>query len=112
VTRALRVLRRIRGAARAHRAPFARVALRALRLTRRGWHMGDLALLGLLDPRGGPARERWAVRRGELEELQERLNPAAAVDLIQDKLAFARTCHERGLPTPPALAVLTRDPDP
>lgn len=112
MSRALRVLRRIRGAARAHRAPSAWVALRALRLTRRGWHMGDLALLGLLDPRCGPARERWAVRRRDIEVLLERLNPAGALELVQDKLVFADACRERGLPTPPALAVLARGPDP
>jgi hypothetical protein len=70
VTRALRVLRRVRGAARAHGAPAPLVALRALRLARRGWYMEDLALLGLLDPVGGPARERWAVRRRDIEGLQ------------------------------------------
>jgi hypothetical protein len=111
VSRALRVLRRIRGAARAHGAFTPLVALRAVRLVRRGWYMGDLALLGLLDPRSGPARERWAVRRRDIEELLERLNPSGAVDLVQDKLAFATACGERGLPTPPVLAALARSPD-
>ena len=80
-------------------------------MTRRGWHMGDLALLGLLDPRQGPARERWAVRRGEFERLQEVLNPADAVPLVQDKRLFEEACRERGLPTPPVLAVLERGAD-
>ena len=110
--RPLRVLRRLEGAARAHHAPLARVALRAFRLTRRGWHMGDLALLGLLDPHGGPARERWAVRRGEFERLQESLNPGEAVPLVQDKLIFAEACLERDLPTVPVLWVLERSSDP
>jgi len=110
--RPLRVFRRLEDAARAHQAPLPRVALRAFRLTRRGWHMGDLALLGLLDPHDGPARERWAVRRGEFERLQESLNPAEAVPLVQDKLLFAEACLERGLPTAPVLRVLERSPDP
>ncbi len=109
--RGIRIARRLTGAARAHHAPVPRVALRAWRMTRRGWHMGDLALLGLLDPRQGPARERWAVRRGEFERLQEVLNPADAVPLVQDKRIFEEACRERGLPTPPVLAVLERAAD-
>ncbi len=111
MSRPLRVLRRVRGAARAHGAPVTLVGLRALRLVRRGWYLGDLALLGLLDPYDGPARERWAVRRRDLEELLERLNPAGATDLVQDKLYFARACADREIPTPPVVAVLTRTPD-
>ncbi len=110
--RGLRIARRLRGAARAHRAPLPRVALRAWRLTRRGWHMGDLALLGLLDPVAGPDRERWAVRRGEFERLQELLNPPGDVPLVQDKRLFEAACRERGLPTPAVLAVLERADDP
>lgn len=109
--RSLRILRRLQGAARAHQAPLPRVALRAWRMTRRGWHMGDLALLGLLDPVEGPERERWAVRRGEFERLQEVLNPAAAVPLVQDKHVFEETCRDRGLPTPAIDAVLERGDD-
>ena len=110
--RGLRIARRLNGAAHAHHAPLPRVALRAWRMTRRGWHMGDLALLGLLDPAEGPARERWAVRRGEFERLQELLNPPGDVPLVQDKRLFERACRERGLPTPEVLAVLARDRDP
>jgi hypothetical protein len=58
------------------------VALRAARLARRGWDLGEAASLGLLDPRGGPARERWAVRRAELAALQERLCPAGAGPML------------------------------
>ena len=68
----------LRGASRAHSAPAALVALRAARLSRRGWELEEAARLGLLDPRGGPARERWAVRRAELAALQERLSPIGA----------------------------------
>lgn len=110
--RGLRIARRLRGASRAHHAPLSRVALRAWRLTRRGWHMGDLALLGLLDPVGGPERERWAVRRGEFERLQELLNPPGDVPLVQDKRLFEEACRERGLPTPEVIAVLERAGDP
>jgi Sugar-transfer associated ATP-grasp len=109
--RGLRIARRLDGAARAHHAPLPRVALRAWRMTRRGWHMGDLALLGLLDPDEGPARERWAVRRGEFERLQELLNPPGDVPLVQDKRLFEQTCRERDLPTPAVLAVLSRGGD-
>ena len=109
--RSLRILRRLQGAARAHHAPLPRVALRAWRMTRRGWHMGDLALLGLLDPVRGPERERWAVRRGEFERLQEVLNPASAVPLVQDKQVFEAACRDRGLPTPEIDAVLERGDD-
>ena len=110
--RGLRIARRIEGASKAHHAPVHRVALRAWRMTRRGWHMGDLALLGLLDPDQGPAREGWAVRRGEFERLQERLNDPADVPLVQDKRLFALACREQGLPTPEVLASLERDADP
>ena len=68
----------LRDASRAHSAPVALVALRAARLNRRGWELEEAARLGLLDPRGGPARERWAVRRAELAALQERLSPIGA----------------------------------
>lgn len=104
----LREARWIAGAARAHRAPLPAVAARASRLRRQGWHVGDLALLGLLDPRQGPARERWAVRRGEVLALQEALNPAWAVPETLDKRRFAAACARRGIATPPLAAVLER----
>ena len=110
--RSLRILHRLRGASRAHHAPLPRVALRAWTMTRRGWHMGDLALLGLLDPVHGPERERWAVRRGEFERLQEVLDPIAAVPSVQDKQLFEELCRGRDLPTPEVNAVLERSPDP
>ena len=110
--RSLRILRRLQGASRAHHAPLPRVALRAWTMTRRGWHMGDLALLGLLDPVHGPERERWAVRRGEFERLQEVLDPVEAVPSVQDKQLFEELCRERDLPTPEVNAVLERGPDP
>lgn len=109
--RVARVARRIRAAARAHDSSVPRVALRTWRMTRQGWYIGDLALLGLLDPRLGPERERWAVRRAEFERLQELLNPSDAVPLVEDKERFARSCADLGLPTPAVAAVLRRSSD-
>lgn len=104
----LRTTRWLVGASRAHGAPLPRVALRAARLHRRGWHVGDLAMLGLLDPVEGPERERWAVRRSEFLDLQRALNPPAAVRATEDKRTFTAICREQGIPTPRLLAVLER----
>ncbi len=106
--RATRIAAELRAAARAHRAPLHRVAFRAARLQRRGWRLGDMAALGLLDPREGPAVERWAVRPGDLTHLQEVLNPPEAVPNAEDKRLFAAVCARAGLVTPPVLANLER----
>lgn len=101
----------ITGAARAYDAGVARVAIRAARLRLRGWRVGDLALLGLLDPATGPAAERWAVRRREVLRLQEALNPAGSVHTTDDKIRFSALCEERGLPAVTIVAVLERRSD-
>lgn len=73
--------------------------------------MGEMAILGLLDPEDGPAREWWAVPARELEDLQARLNPADAVELAEDKRHLAGICAAHDLPCPSRLAVLERGPD-
>ncbi len=110
-TGTLRTIGWIRGAARAYDASASRIAVRAARLRLRGWRVGDLALLGLLDPVTGPAAEGWALRRSEFLRLQEQLNPAAAVPTAEDKALFAAVCAEHGIATAPVLAVLERSPD-
>jgi hypothetical protein len=110
IRRPLRIAARLRGAAHAHDAPLHRVTLRAVGLSRRGWWLGDAALLGLLDPVGGPAREAVAVPRRQWDALQTALNPPAAAERVQDKLAFAAACAHAGIPAPQPLAVLRRGP--
>ncbi|WP_217915253.1 sugar-transfer associated ATP-grasp domain-containing protein [Miltoncostaea marina] len=105
-----RSARWIGGAARAHDASVARVALRAARLRARGWRLGDMALLGLLDPVGGADAERWALRRREFLRLQEALNPSDAVRMLEDKAWFAARCERLGLPAAPVALVLERVP--
>jgi hypothetical protein len=106
--RPLRIVRRLRDAANAHDAPVWRVALRAARLRRDGWRLGEAAALGLLDPRLDPAACGWAVRATELEELQAALNPADAVPLAEDKRHFAEVCARHGIPAAAQVAVLER----
>lgn len=106
--RAVRTARLVRAASRAHRAPFHRVALRLVRLVREGWEMNDLVLLGLLDPREGPAREAWAVKRVDLEAAQDAVNPPEEIERMADKRRFATIAAEHGLATPPVLATLRR----
>lgn len=112
MARPARIGRRLVAASPAHDAPLGRIALRAFHLSRRGWHLGDAALLGLLDPAEGRVRERWAVRRREFEAVQEHLNPAGAVAAIQDRRRFARECARLGLRAIPVLAALERGADP
>lgn len=106
--RAVRTARVVRTASRAHRAPFHRVALRLVRLVRDGWEINDLVLLGLLDPREGPARESWAVRRVDLVDAQDAVNPPDEIERMADKRRFATIAAEHGLATPPVLATLRR----
>jgi len=110
--RPLRVAGRLVGAARHHGAPLPRVATHAFRQTRRGWRLGELAMLGLLDPDRGPDAAPWAVRAAEIERLQEALNPPEHVPVCEDKRRFADFCARAGLPTPRRLAVLERDAEP
>ena len=109
VDRSHRVLVRLRAAARAHHAPLHRVALRAVRMQRRGWWLADLGPLGLLDPRAGPEIERWAACPGDLTRLQDTLNPEAAIPAAEDKRLFAEVCLRHGLATPPISATLERE---
>jgi len=106
--RSLRIAGELRAAAHAHHAPLHRVALRAVRMQRRGWWLADLGPLGLLDPRTGPDVERWAACPGDLTRLQEQLNPADAISTAEDKGLFAEICERHGIPTPPVLATLAR----
>lgn len=108
--RPARLVGGLREAARAHDAATARVALRAARMRLRGWRLADMAALGLLDP-AAPVDAAWAVRPGELTELQDRLNPPEAVARVEDKALFARICRRHGIPTPPTVAVLRRSSD-
>jgi hypothetical protein len=111
VERPRRVVARLRDAAREYDASVARMAIRAGRLRTRGWRLGEMAYLGLLDPDGGRDVERWAVRPTEFTALQERLNPPNAVASVEDKRLFAVMCARRGLPTPPIVADLRRSSD-
>jgi hypothetical protein len=110
--RPLRVAGRLAAASRHHGAPLPRVATHAYRQTRRGWRLGELAMLGLLDPDRGPDRAPWAVRAAEIERLQEALNPPEHVPVCEDKRRFADFCARAGLPGPRRLAVLERDAEP
>jgi hypothetical protein len=112
VARPLRIAGRLAAAGRHHGAPFHRVAGHAFRQTRRGWRLGELAMLGLLDPDRGPDRAPWAVRAAEIERLQEALNPPEHVPVCEDKRRFAEFCARAGVPAPRHLAVLERDEDP
>jgi hypothetical protein len=87
------------------------VALRAARLRRSGWRLGEAAVMGLLDPRADLASFAWATRAAELERLQEALNPADAVDLAEDKRRFGEVCDRHGLPAARQVAVLERRRD-
>jgi hypothetical protein len=109
--RPLRVAGRLAAASRHHGAPLPRVATHAYRQTRRGWRLGELAMLGLLDPDRGPDTAPWAVRAAELERLQEALNPPEHVPVCEDKRRFADFCARAGLPAAHGLAVLDRDTD-
>ena len=108
VARAVRTARLVRAASRAHRAPFHRVAIRLVRMVRDGWEMAELVLLGLLDPREGPAREAWAVRRIDLADAQDAINPPEEVERIGDKRWFATMAAEHDLPTPRVVETLRR----
>ena len=110
--RSRRIVRRLRDAAKAHDAPAWRVALRAARLRREGWRLGEASVLGLLDPRADPSELDWVVRGAELEDLQVALNPAEAVPLAEDKRRFAEVCARHGLPAADQLAVLEREDEP
>jgi hypothetical protein len=105
------MLRVLRAAARAHEAPLPRTIAHAAGLRRRGWRLGELAMLGLLDPGTDPDDAPWALRGAELEALQEALNPPEAIPLAEDKVRFAEVCREHGLPAPPLVAVLERGAD-
>jgi Sugar-transfer associated ATP-grasp len=110
--RPLRIAGRLAAAARHHGAPLPRVAVHAFRQTRRGWRLGEMAMLGLLDPDRGPDAAPWAVRAAEFERLQEALNPPEHVPVCEDKRRFADFCERAGLPSPRLLAVLERGEDP
>ncbi len=110
--RVARVAQRLNAAAARYDAPVGRVALRALRLRARGWRLGDMAAVGLLDPQAKPAHKPWAVVPRHLERLQEAINPPEAVPLCEDKRLFDDACRRFGLPTPALAATLERSPDP
>jgi hypothetical protein len=109
--RPVRIVGRLAAAARHHGAPLPRVAVHAFRQTRRGWRLGEMAMLGLLDPDRGPDAAPWAVRAAEFERLQEALNPPEHVPVCEDKRRFADFCERAGLPSPRLLAVLERGED-
>jgi hypothetical protein len=103
-----RIARRLRDAARAYEVPAWRVALRAARLRRSGWRLGEAAVMGMLDPGAELASFGWATRGAELERLQEALNPAGAADLAEDKRRFGELCERHDLVAARQMAVLER----
>ncbi len=111
VVRPLRIAGRLRGAAEAHDAPVWRVGLRAARLRREGWRLGEAASFGLLDPRLDLGSVGWTIPATEMERLQEALNPGEAAALAEDKRLFAAVCARHGLPAARQVGVLERNGD-
>jgi hypothetical protein len=94
--------------AEVHGAPPARTIARALALRAAGgFAVRESMSQGLLDPAlpiGRALRVRISRRRSM--RAQDRVNPAAARRLLDDKVAFARLAQEHGLPAPRTIAVL------